>query len=235
MIEIKHISKHYGDKQVLKDISFLAKQGEITGLIGPNGSGKSTLIRILLGLESADSGSARIKGKVYAELGGNPFSIVGSFLDSCQPYPSRTAYGHLRWVGLACGASKERCLECLELVGLAGVGRKKVKDFSLGMKQRLGLATAILGNPEILILDEPINGLDPEGIRWVREFLRQFVDQGKTVLMTSHYMSELELTVDRVVGISQGRIVLDDVREQVLARYQSFENAYFTSLNQEKE
>lgn len=234
MIDIKKICKRYGEKEILDNISFIAKEGQITGLIGPNGSGKSTLIKILLGLESADDGSAQINGKKYEELGDNPFEVVGSFLDSCQPYPTRTAYSHLRWIGLACGVSRQRCLECLDIVGLADVGKKKVKDFSLGMKQRLGLATAILGNPDILILDEPINGLDPEGIRWVREFLRQFVNQGKTVLMTSHYMSELELTVDQVVGISNGRIVLEGSREAVLENYQSFENAYFQSVNQER-
>ncbi|MFQ7167239.1 MAG: ATP-binding cassette domain-containing protein, partial [Streptococcus sp.] len=168
----------------------------------------------------------------YSELGAEPISIVGTFLDSYQPYPSRTGYEQLRWIALSCGLSKQRCTECLEIVGLKNVGKKKIKDYSLGMKQRLGLATAILADPDILILDEPINGLDPEGIRWLREFLKDFVKQGKTVLLTSHYMSELELTVDRVVGISNGHVVLNDKREQVLKQYDSFENAYFSSVHE---
>ena len=221
MINITNLNKTYDDKVVLSNITFQANKGEITGLIGPNGSGKSTLIKILLGLESADSGKATILGTTYSELGVEPISI---------PYPSRTGYEQLRWIALSCGLSKQRCTECLEIVGLKDVGKKKIKDYSLGMKQRLGLATAILADPDILILDEPINGLDPEGIRWLREFLKDFVKQGKTVLLTSHYMSELELTVDRVVGISNGHVVLNDKREQVLNQYDSFENAYFSSV-----
>ena len=232
MINITNLNKTYDDKVVLSNITFQANKGEITGLIGPNGSGKSTLIKILLGLESADSGKATILGTTYSELGAEPISIVGTFLDSYQPYPSRTGYEQLRWIALSCGLSKQRCTECLEIVGLKDVGKKKIKDYSLGMKQRLGLATAILADPDILILDEPINGLDPEGIRWLREFLKDFVKQGKTVLLTSHYMSELELTVDRVVGISNGHVVLNDKREQVLKEYDSFENAYFSSVHE---
>ena len=232
MINITNLNKTYDDKVVLSNITFHTNKGEITGLIGPNGSGKSTLIKILLGLESADSGKATILGTTYSELGAEPISIVGTFLDSYQPYPSRTGYEQLRWIALSCGLSKQRCIECLEIVGLKDVGKKKIKDYSLGMKQRLGLATAILADPDILILDEPINGLDPEGIRWLREFLKDFVKQGKTVLLTSHYMSELELTVDRVVGISNGHVVLNDKREQVLKEYDSFENAYFSSVHE---
>ena len=175
MITIQKLHKEYNNKIVLQNVSFKAKKGEITGLIGPNGSGKSTLIRILLGLENSQMGMALIDGKKYSQLGDNPFCIVGSFLDSCQPYPTRTGFQHLRWIGLACGVDKNRCNECLELVGLSEAKNKKVKDYSLGMKQRLGLATALLANPDILILDEPINGLDPEGIRWVRNFLQSFV------------------------------------------------------------
>ena len=132
--------------------------------------------------------------------------------------------------GLACGVDRNRCKECLELVGLSEAKNKKVKDYSLGMKQRLGLATALLANPDILILDEPINGLDPEGIRWVRNFLQSFVNEGKTVLMTSHYMSELELTVDHLVGISNGKIVIDAPTKDILKQFGSFEEAYFKAL-----
>ena len=230
MITIQNLHKEYNNKIVLQDVSFKAKKGEITGLIGPNGSGKSTLIRILLGLENSQTGIALIDGKKYSQLGDNPFGIVGSFLDSCQPYSTRTGFQHLRWIGLACGVNRNRCKECLELVGLSEAKNKKVKDYSLGMKQRLGLATALLANPDILILDEPINGLDPEGIRWVRNFLQSFVNEGKTVLMTSHYMSELELTVDHLVGISNGKIVLDAPTKDILKQFGSFEEAYFKAL-----
>ena len=230
MITIQKLHKEYNNKIVLQNVSFKAKKGEITGLIGPNGSGKSTLIRILLGLENSQMGMALIDGKKYSQLGDNPFCIVGSFLDSCQPYATRTGFQHLRWIGLACGVDRNRCKECLELVGLSEAKNKKVKDYSLGMKQRLGLATALLANPDILILDEPINGLDPEGIRWVRNFLQSFVNEGKTVLMTSHYMSELELTVDHLVGISNGKIVIDAPTKDILKQFGSFEEAYFKAL-----
>lgn len=149
MITIQNLHKEYNNKIVLQNVSFKAKKGEITGLIGPNGSGKSTLIRILLGLENSQMGMALIDEKKYSQLGDNPFCIVGSFLDSCQPYPTRTGFQHLRWIGLACGVDRNRCNECLELVGLSEAKNKKVKDYSLGMKQRLGLATALLANPDI--------------------------------------------------------------------------------------
>lgn len=235
MIEIESIQKKYGNKVILDKVSVTAEKGQITGVIGPNGSGKSTLMRILLGLESSQEGQALINKKKYSELGEQPYSIVGSFLDSCQPNPSRTGLGHLRWIGLACGVNKKRCLECLEIVGLAGVGSKRIKDYSLGMKQRLGLATAILSDPQILVLDEPINGLDPEGIKWVRDFLRRFVNQGKLVLMSSHYMSELELTVDKVFALSHGEIVLHSDRDTIISKYGSFENAYFECTKMKKE
>ena len=230
MITIQNLHKEYNNKNVLQNVTFKAKKGEVTGLIGPNGSGKSTLIRILLGLENSQKGIALINGKKYSQLGDNPFCIVGSFLDSCQAYPTRTGFQHLRWIGLACGVDRKRCKECLDLVGLSEARNQKVKDYSLGMKQRLGLATALLASPDILILDEPINGLDPEGIRWVRNFLQSFVSEGKTVLMTSHYMSELELSVDHLVGISNGKIIIDAPTKDILKQFGSFEEAYFKAL-----
>lgn len=236
MIEIRNIQKKYGNKVILDKVSVTAEKGKITGIIGPNGSGKSTLMRILLGLESSQEGQALINNKKYSELGEQPYRIVGSFLDSCQPNPSRTGLSHLRWIGLACGVNKKRCLECLKIVGLAGAGSKKIKDYSLGMKQRLGIAAAILSDPQILVLDEPINGLDPEGIKWVRGFLRRFVNQRKLVLMSSHYMGELELTVDKVFALSHGKIVLNSDRDRVISKYGSFEKAYFecTKMNKEE-
>ena len=185
----------------------------------------------MLGLISPDQGRATFDGKNYEELGKYPFRYVGAFLDSFQPNPTRTAYSHLRWIALTSGIDKQRCLECLKIVGLQDVGNKRIKDYSLGMKQRLGLATAILANPKILILDEPINGLDPDGIRWVREFLREFVRDDKIVLITSHYMNELELTVDKIVGLSNGKVVIDASSKDVLKEYGSFEEAYFKSVS----
>ena len=229
MIKIENVSKAFSDKVVLSKISFTANEGEVTALIGPNGSGKSTLLKILLELISTDEGRATFDGKNYGELGKYPFRYVGTFLDSFQPNPTRTAYNHLRWIALTSGISKQRCLECLKIVGLQDVGNKKIKDYSLGMKQRLGLATAILANPKILILDEPINGLDPDGIRWVREFVKD----DKIVLITSHYMNELELTVDKIVGLSNGKVVIDGSSKDVLEEYGSFEEAYFRSVRNE--
>ncbi|HFI0168152.1 ABC transporter ATP-binding protein [Streptococcus suis] len=233
MIKIENVNKAFRDKIVLSNISFTANEGEVTALIGPNGSGKSTLIKILLGLVSPDEGRATFDGKNYEELGEYPFRYVGSFLDSFQPNPTRTGYNHLRWIALASGIDKQRCIECLKIVGLQDAGNKKIKEYSLGMKQRLGLATAILGDPRILILDEPINGLDPDGIRWVREFLREFVKDDKIVLLTSHYMNELERTVDRIVGLSNGKIVVDGSSKNILKEYGSFEEAYFRSVTKE--
>lgn len=227
MISIEGVSKSYGGTQVLHHVSFSAHAHEITGLIGPNGSGKSTLLRILLGLEKADSGTATFDGLAYARLGSNPYAKVGSFLDCCQPHPLRTGRSHLIWIAAAIGASKRRCDECLDLVGLAKAGRKKFKSYSLGMKQRLGLAAAILGDPEVLVLDEPINGLDPDGIKWVRTFLQDRAKEGRTVLLSSHYMAELEQTADNVVGLAQGQLVIDSPVRSLVMQEGSLEEAYF--------
>lgn len=207
MINITNLNKTYDDKVVLSNITFHANKGEITGLIGPNGSGKSTLIKILLGLESADSGKATILGTTYSELGAEPISIVGTFLDSYQPYPSRTGYEQLRWIALSCGLSKQRCIECLEIVGLKDVGKKKIKDYSLGMKQRLGLATAILADPDILILDEPMNGLDKEGVSEIRKLLLDFKSKGKTIIIVSHNSEDINMLCDTVHEMDKGRLV----------------------------
>ena len=171
-------------------------------------------------------------GKNYEELGKYPFRYVGAFLDSFQPNPTRTAYNHLRWIALTSGIDKQRCLDVLKIVGLQDVGIKDKRLLSWN-ETKTGLATAILANPRILILDEPINGLDPDGIRWVREFLREFVKDDKIVLITSHYMNELELTVDKIVGLSNGKVVIDGSSKDVLEEYGSFEEAYFRSVRNE--
>lgn len=185
MIEISGLSKTYGGKQALDDVSFRAEQGKVTALIGPNGAGKSTLLHILLGLEPASSGAATFDGSRYNELGPSPCNIVGSFIDGLTPHPSRTGLSHLRWIALVAGVPFSRCDECLRLVGLHEARRRTFKTYSLGMKQRLGIAAAILTDAPYLILDEPLNGLDPEGIQWVRDFIKDYVSDHRTVIVSS--------------------------------------------------
>ncbi|KFI50786.1 ATP-binding cassette domain-containing protein [Bifidobacterium biavatii] len=232
MIEIAGLSKTYGDKHALNDVSFRAEPGEVTALIGPNGAGKSTLLHILLGLESASSGMAAFDGKRYSELGPNPLMTVGSFIDGLMPYPSRTGLNHLHWIALGDGIPFSRCDECLRLVGLYEARNRTYKTYSLGMKQRLGIAVAILTDAPYLILDEPLNGLDPEGIKWVRDFIKDYASGHRTVLVSSHYMAELELVADHVVGLSNGRKVLDDDIDTLLDGYGSLEQAYFNVVKE---
>lgn len=232
MIEIHGLSKSYGSKHVLDDVSFRTEQGKVTALIGPNGAGKSTLLHILLGLEPASNGTATFDGRRYNELGPNPLTVVGSFIDGLAPYPSRTGLNHLRWIALAADIPFFRCDECLRLVGLYEARNRTYKTYSLGMKQRLGIATAILADAPYLILDEPLNGLDPEGIKWVRDFIKDYVSDHRTVLVSSHYMAELELVADHVVGLSSGRKVLDDGIDTLLDGYGSLEQAYFSVVKE---
>ena len=227
MIEISGLSKTYGGKQALDDVSFRAEQGKVTALIGPNGAGKSTLLHILLGLEPASSGAATFDRSRYNELGPSPCNIVGSFIDGLTPHPSRTGLSHLRWIALVAGVPFSRCDECLRLVGLHEARRRTFKTYSLGKKQRLGIAAAILTDAPYLILDEPLNGLDPEGIQWVRDFIKDYVSDHRTVIVSSHYMAELELVTDHVVGLSNGRKVLDGDIAALLDQYGSLEQAYF--------
>lgn len=206
MLEFSHVTKHYDSRTVLDDVTFDVKAGWVTGLVGPNGSGKTTLARILLGLAAADSGSVRIDGLPYTALD-RPGHTVGTLFESVGLHPNMTAYRHLRIQALAVDASEKRVADVLADVGLGAAATRKIRGFSLGMRQRLGLATALLGRPQILVLDEPANGLDPEGIRWLRNFLRSFADLGGTVLVTSHQLAELARFADDVVVISQGRVV----------------------------
>lgn len=226
MIEVSGVGKRHGRRSVLHDVSFRAAPGRVTGFVGPNGAGKSSTLRILLGLDRADSGSATIQGKVYRALD-RPLVTVGSMLDGAGAHPSRTARAHLRWVAASNGIPRSRITECLEMVGLAHAARQRVGQFSLGMGQRLGLATALLGDPEILVLDEPVNGLDPEGVRWIRHLLRDRADAGGTVLLSSHLMSELAEIADDVVVISQGRITASGTLSEIVAGHASLEDAFF--------
>ncbi|MFC3890891.1 ABC transporter ATP-binding protein [Lentzea rhizosphaerae] len=226
MIEVSHLVKRHGPKVAVRDVSFTARAGRVTGFLGPNGAGKSSTLRILLGLDSADSGTALIGGKPYRTLR-NPLRTVGSLLEGSGAHPSRTARGHLSWVAASNGIPRTRVPEVLDLVGLGDVGRKRVGGFSLGMNQRLGLATALLGEPEVLVLDEPVNGLDPRGIRWLREFLRSCAADGRTVLLSSHLMTELASTADDLVVINNGAIVHSGTTAEVSAGHTSLEDAFF--------
>jgi ABC-2 type transport system ATP-binding protein len=208
MIELKNLSKRYGDTLAVDDLSFTVAPGRVTGFLGPNGAGKSTTMRMILGLDAPSSGEVTVNGRSYRDLPA-PMREIGALLDAKSIQGGRSAYDHLRWIARAAGLPRTRVDEVLDLVGLGEVAGRKVGGFSLGMSQRLGIATALLGNPETLILDEPVNGLDPDGIRWIRSFLRQLATEGRTVLLSSHLMSEMEETADHVVVIGRGRLIAD--------------------------
>lgn len=226
LLTINNLVKHRGTQEILSGISFKAKPGRVTGFLGPNGAGKSSTLRILLGLDRATSGSALINGKPFAKLH-NPLATVGAALDGFGAHRMRTGRAHLRWIARASGLSRSRVEEVLEIVGLTNVAGKRIGNYSLGMGKRLGMAAALLGDPKILILDEPVNGLDPEGIRWIRTFLRERAESGNTVLLSSHLMGELEETVDDVVIINHGKIVANGTLKEVIGNHSTLEEAFF--------
>jgi ABC-2 type transport system ATP-binding protein len=201
VITIQGLTKRFGEIIAVDDLSFEVDQGTVVGFLGPNGAGKTTTLRTLLGLVTPTTGSARIDGRPYRELA-DPVRQVGAVLEASSFHPGRSARNHLRVVATAAGLPYARVDAVLEQVGLAGAARRRVGGFSLGMRQRLGLATALLGDPQVLILDEPANGLDPEGVHWLRGFLRQLADQGRTVLVSSHVLAEVAQTVDQVVAVA---------------------------------
>jgi ABC-2 type transport system ATP-binding protein len=206
VITIEGLSKRFGEVVAVDGLSFEVDQGTVTGFLGPNGAGKTTTLRMLLGLVTPTAGSARIQGRSYRELAA-PLGHVGAVLESSGFHPGRTARNHLRVVATAAGLDRGRADQVLGQVGLEHAADRRVGGFSLGMRQRLALATALLGDPEVLVLDEPANGLDPEGIHWLRGFLRHLADQGRTVLVSSHVLAEVAQTVDQVVIIARGRLV----------------------------
>ena len=208
MIEVSGLTKRYGSVTAVDDVSFAVKPGVVTGFLGPNGAGKSTTMRMILGLDRPTAGTATIAGKQFAELR-RPGTVIGALLDSRQVHPRRPAAKHLRWVAAASGLPASRVDEVLDLVGLTDVAGKPAGGFSTGMAQRLGLAQALLGDPEYLVLDEPTNGLDPEGIRWNRDLLRSLADEGRTILMSSHLLSEMAMTADNLVVIGRGKLIAD--------------------------
>jgi len=206
VIEAQGLTKRFGDVLAVDDVSFEVERGTVTGFLGPNGAGKTTTLRMLLGLVKPTAGRATIGGRRYGDLP-EPLHVVGAVLEASSFHPSRTARDHLRIQALAGGVAPGRIGEVLELVDLAGAADRRVGGFSLGMRQRLGLATALLCEPELLILDEPANGLDPEGVRWLRDLLRGLADDGRTVLVSSHILAEVAQTVDSVVILDHGRLV----------------------------
>jgi ABC-2 type transport system ATP-binding protein len=207
-IEVTGLRKRFGTTTALDGMSFCVRPGQVTGFVGPNGAGKSTTMRVILGLDAADHGQALIGGRRYQSLA-NPMRSLGSLLDAAALQPSRSARNHLLWLALSQGLPAGRVDEVLAQAGLTDIARRKAGGFSLGMRQRLGLAAAMLGDPQSLMLDEPFNGLDPEGIIWMREFLRALARQGRAVLVSSHLMSELEDTADHVVVVGRGKVVAD--------------------------
>ncbi|WP_225846603.1 ABC transporter ATP-binding protein [Streptomyces sp. HPF1205] len=216
-IAVRDLRKRYGGTAAVDGLSFTAEPGKVTGFVGPNGAGKSTTMRMMLGLDAPDGGSALIGGRPYREFD-EPLRVVGALLDAEAVHPGRRARAHLLWQARYNGLPARRVDEVLELVGLGGAaGRKRVGGYSLGMRQRLGIAGALLGDPKVLILDEPVNGLDPEGIRWIRGLLRSLAAEGRTVLVSSHLMGELEDTADHVVVIGRGRLLADTDVPSLLA------------------
>lgn len=206
MISVEHLSKHYRKTKAVNDLSFQLRPGKITGFLGPNGSGKSTTMRCIVGLDTPTSGRATIDGVEYSHAPA-PLTKVGALLDGKAFHPKRTARQHLNIVATTHGLPKARVRDVLELAGISAVADKKLGGFSLGMGQRVGIATALLGDPEVLILDEPINGLDPDGVRWVRDLMRNLAAEGRTILVSSHLMSEMSMTADDLVIIGRGSLI----------------------------
>ncbi len=216
MIEVVELSKRFGKTQAVAGLSFRVEPGSITGFLGPNGAGKSTTLRSVLGLVHPDAGSATVLGVPYRRLA-QPLHRVGAVLEASEVHPGRSGRNHLRVLAAAAGLPRSRVEEVLDLVELSGSAKRRVKGYSLGMRQRLGLAAAILGDPEVLVLDEPANGLDPAGIRWLRDFLRSLAAEGRTILVSSHVLSEVAQTADRVVIIHRGRLIQQATVAEVLA------------------
>ncbi|MGW1866231.1 ABC transporter ATP-binding protein [Streptomyces mauvecolor] len=208
MIDVQRLVKTYAGRRILDGLSFHVAPGRVTAFLGPNGAGKSTTLRMIMGLGRPDSGTATVLGVPYRELP-TPLRSVGALLDASAVHPARSPRAHLGWLARTHRIAPARVDEVLELVGLATAARRPVRGFSLGMRQRLGIAAALLGDPELLILDEPVNGLDPEGIRWFRTLVRALADEGRTVLVSSHLMNEMALVADHVLVIGQGRVLSD--------------------------
>ncbi|MEU5323262.1 ATP-binding cassette domain-containing protein [Streptomyces sp. NPDC021056] len=208
MIEVRDLTKRYGDKTAVDGLSFTVKPGEVTGFLGPNGAGKSTTMRMIIGLDAPTTGTATVNGRRYAEHSA-PLQEIGALLEAKSVHPGRSAVGHLMALAHTHGIPRRRVDEVIELAGLSSVAGKRVGAFSLGMGQRLGIAAALLGDPAVVMLDEPVNGLDPEGVLWVRNLLRDLAGEGRAVMLSSHLMSETALIADHLVIIGRGRLLAD--------------------------
>jgi ABC-2 type transport system ATP-binding protein len=215
-IEVRDLRKRYGTTTAVDGLSFTVAPGEVTGFVGPNGAGKSTTMRVIVGLDAADAGHAHVGGRPYRALR-RPLTEVGALLDAEAVHPGRRAKDHLLWMAHSNGIPARRVGAVLEQVGLASVARRRAGGFSLGMRQRLGIAAALLGDPPVLMFDEPVNGLDPEGIVWIRGLLRALAAEGRAILISSHLMGELEGTADHLVVIGRGRLVVDTTVSDLLA------------------
>jgi ABC-2 type transport system ATP-binding protein len=227
MIEAKGLTKRYGDRYAVEDLTFTVRPGVVTGFLGPNGAGKSTTMRLILGLDRPTRGSVTVNGKPYAAHR-SPLQEVGALLDARAVHPGRSPYHHLLALAQSNSLPRSRVLDVIDAVGLAGVAKRRTGRFSLGMEQRLGIATALLGDPRTLILDEPLNGLDTEGIRWIRGLLRDQAAQGRAVFVSSHLMTEMALTADHVVVIGKGRLAADTSLASLVADsgHSSLEDAF---------
>jgi ABC-2 type transport system ATP-binding protein len=215
-IEVSGLRKRFGPALALDGMTFTVQPGQVTGFVGPNGAGKSTTMRVILGLDAPDAGTALVAGKPYASIG-RPMSLIGSLLDAAALQPSRSARNHLLWLAHSQGLTARRVDEVIEQAGLDAVARRRAGGYSLGMRQRLGIAAAMLGNPAAIMLDEPFNGMDPEGIVWMRGFLRTLASQGRAVLVSSHLMSELQDTADHLVVVGRGKVIADTTVASLLA------------------
>jgi ABC-2 type transport system ATP-binding protein len=232
-IRVTSLVKRFGSVNALRGVSFSAEPGRVTGFLGPNGAGKSTTLRILLGLTRADSGQAHIGGRPYRDLP-SPTSAVGAVLDLASAHPGMSARGHLSTQAELGGHPRARVADVIDLTGMSDYAGRRIRGFSTGMRQRLSLATALLGDPSVLVLDEPSNGLDPAGIVWLRQFLRAFAAQGGTVLISSHVLTEVQHSIDDVVLVDRGRVSFSGTLRDVTAQYDSLEAAFIDLTAQGK-
>ncbi|WUV58526.1 ATP-binding cassette domain-containing protein [Amycolatopsis sp. NBC_01480] len=217
MLETRGLTKSYGDTMAVNDLTFTAETGRVTGFLGPNGAGKSTTMRLLLGLDTPTAGTAHIDGRPYRELR-DPLRTVGALLDATWRHPGRSARSHLRWLAATNGLPERRADEVLQLVGLDSVAKKRAGEFSLGMLQRLGIATTLLGDPKVLLFDEPVNGLDPEGVHWIRQLMHALAAEGRTVFVSSHLLPEMEQTAQDLVVIGRGRLIYQGTMKDFVER-----------------
>jgi len=217
MIEAQDLTKRYGDKTAVDHLSFKVEPGRVTGFLGPNGAGKSTTMRLILGLDRPQSGTATIEGRKYADLP-QPLRTVGALLEAKAMHPGRSAYNHLLFLAQTQGLPRSRVDHVLDLVGLREVARKRTGQYSLGMGQRVGIAVAMLGDPQVLLLDEPVNGLDPEGILWIRNLMKQLAAEGRTIFVSSHLMNEMAVTADHLIVIGRGKLIADCSTQEFIER-----------------